>query len=204
MPRFVDADHRKQEIALATMRLIAGRGLRALTLRAVAAELGGSVTLVTHYYSSRIALLRDLARQMIVLWEVELEEMERGSHGDWDRLRITVHWMLPLDEDAWIQERARINLLAAADDMPELRASFDAFDARMRRFLAEHLARVIAADRVDALVDLIRICANGLVLCAMEHPSDWPAERQIAVLDDALAAFGLDRATAAGPESVAS
>ncbi|MFJ9909193.1 hypothetical protein ACIRVK_41295 [Streptomyces sp. NPDC101152] len=47
------------------------------------------------------------------------------------------------------------------------------------------------ADRVEATIDLLRVLADGLDLTAVEHHDAWPPERQPAVLDEALEAYGL-------------
>ncbi|BBC31051.1 hypothetical protein SGFS_023450 [Streptomyces graminofaciens] len=64
-------------------------------------------------------------------------------------------------------------------------------DARIRELLRRHVEPLVPAERVDTTVDLLRVLANGLVLSAVEHHHDWPPERQLAVLDEALAAYGL-------------
>ena len=47
----------RREVARAAIQLLARRGPRGLTLRALAEEMGGSITLVTHFFPNRRALL---------------------------------------------------------------------------------------------------------------------------------------------------
>ncbi len=111
MPRAVDVEDRRREIAHAALKLIATRGYRGLTLRAVAAELNGSLTLVTHYYPSRTALLEGIASQLMSEYDDDLERIEAGVEDPWRRLGLFLEWMIPLD-DQGVSERARIILAA--------------------------------------------------------------------------------------------
>ncbi|WP_319093283.1 hypothetical protein [Streptomyces sp. WI04-05A] len=61
----------------------------------------------------------------------------------------------------------------------------------MRDLLRQHLEPLVPEDRVETYVDLVRVTLNGIVLAAVEHHEDWPAKRQLTVLEEALSAFGL-------------
>ncbi len=58
MPRVVDHEERRRELAYAVWQLAATRGLGAVTLRAVAAEAGVSVGFIQHYFATKEALVR--------------------------------------------------------------------------------------------------------------------------------------------------
>ena len=51
--RKVDHDSRREEVAGAAARLIAEKGLEALTTRALAKSLGCSIGVLSHYFSSK-------------------------------------------------------------------------------------------------------------------------------------------------------
>jgi AcrR family transcriptional regulator len=57
VPKRVDHDARKREIADAVLRLAAGEGLESVSLRHVAAEAGTSMGLVQHYFRSKDDML---------------------------------------------------------------------------------------------------------------------------------------------------
>ncbi|SES18070.1 transcriptional regulator, TetR family [Lentzea xinjiangensis] len=57
MPKQVDHDERRREIGAAVCRLIAQRGLDAVSLRHVAAEAGVSMGRVQHYFATKDDLL---------------------------------------------------------------------------------------------------------------------------------------------------
>ncbi|MBI2245743.1 MAG: TetR/AcrR family transcriptional regulator [Nocardioides sp.] len=199
MPKAVDVADRRREIAHAALRLIATKGYGAMTLRAVAAELNGSLTLVTHYYANRAALLEGMASQLMGEYDDDLERMERGVNDPWQRLGQFLQWMIPLDEDAVVEERARIILAAETRGRnPEIQQILDTWDREMRRAMRQRVAAVVDdPDDVAALTDMLRVFTNGVVLSVVEHPDEWPPDRQLAALDRFLTDLGLPQAVIA-------
>jgi AcrR family transcriptional regulator len=57
MPKQVDHDQRRDEIARAAVRVAAAQGLQRVSFREVAAEAGMSVALVQHYFGTKANLL---------------------------------------------------------------------------------------------------------------------------------------------------
>ncbi len=57
MPKVVDHDERRTELARAALRVVGRGGIQALTTRGVAAEAGWSTGVLAHYYDSRDQLL---------------------------------------------------------------------------------------------------------------------------------------------------
>ncbi|MER5756754.1 TetR/AcrR family transcriptional regulator [Streptomyces sp. NPDC002088] len=190
MPRHVDHEQRKRDITAAAMRILAERGLGALTLKSLAKELGGSITLVTHFYATRAELLQAITETVLQDYDVELAGLEEGADAR-ERLQILLEWMLPLDEEAWIAECGRVALIGQREDDPSIDSFFDLMDTRMREYLRDHLRPLVEEERLEPMVDVLRVTVNGIVLAAVEHREEWPAKRQLAVLGQVLAAFDL-------------
>jgi AcrR family transcriptional regulator len=193
MPRAVDHEGRRRAIIEATVEIIGEVGLDGLSFRAVAARLGGSSTLVTHYYSSRQALLDDLGVRLLRKWEDEVARLEAGVPNPRERLRLVLEWLLPSTKHALIEERARINLLASRNGQFQTLHLFRAWDRHMRSLIGRHLVGLVPDDRIDTVVDLLRSLTSGIALSAVEHPSMWTAKRQRALVEAALAYIGLDQ-----------
>lgn len=191
MPRYVDHEARRQEILEATIAVISDSGLRGLSFRSVADRLGGSTTVVTHYYPTIKNLIEDLAERLVESWDGELAALETGLDDPYQRLWALLTWLLPLTERARREERSRIALLADQLAGHEHRALFDANENRIRRYLGEHASQLVADDEVERTVELLRVVVNGVVLSACEHPSKWPRRRQVAVVELALAGLGI-------------
>ena len=62
MPKKVDHQQRREQIAAALMRVVANDGLEAVSLRHVAAEAGVTAGMVQHYFPSKEAMM-DFAMQ---------------------------------------------------------------------------------------------------------------------------------------------
>lgn len=187
MPRHVDHEQRRSDIISASLAIIAEQGLGGLSFRAIAERLGGSLTMVTHYYSSRQALIDHLADDLIVNWEQDLSEIEAGEADPRRRLRLLLEWALPLKPSSLVEEQAWANLLAERQQMPP--GIVEAFDARMRGFISDHLAGLVPDDAVAGWTDYLRAVTTGIANAAITMPDAWDQERQLATLDLALQAF---------------
>jgi AcrR family transcriptional regulator len=191
MPRSVDHEARKREIIAATNEVISEVGLQGLTLRGVGEKLGGSTTLVTHYYSSQADLLDGFATSLLESWQQEVVELERGTDDPRQRLLLFLRWLLPLSEKALVEETSRINLLAEGILGADTRFMFEAWETQMRDLLRAHLDGLVPPDQLEGTIEMLRVVTNGLTLSAIEHPDLWPAERQLAVLRQAVSFMGL-------------
>jgi hypothetical protein len=90
-----------------------------------------------------------------------------------------------------MEEKARISLAGRHDSSVHTQRILDGWNSAVVEQFQRHLEGVVAADRRDSVVDLLRTITNGITLSVIEHPDDWPAERQWRVIDDALEAMGL-------------
>src|SRR5690348_1678731 len=138
MPRHVDHEERRAQILRATLEILAQQGPRGLSFRAVAGRLGGSSTLVTHYFSSRQALVDALAER-VADWRRDLAHLESAVEDPRQRLRLFLRWMVPATDEGFIEERARINLLGERDTQMRTRELFDTWDEHMRAHFRRHL-----------------------------------------------------------------
>jgi AcrR family transcriptional regulator len=191
MPRRVDHDARRREILTAALEILGEGGPSALSFRTVAARLGGSATLVTHYYPARQQMMEELVAFTVDRWKDELAALETGVEEPRRRLRILLEWLVPADEEGLREERGRINLLAEHWDDPETRLLLKEWDGYMRHLVRRHLEPLVPAAKLEKTVDILRVTTNGITLSTIEHPDQWPSRRQMGVLDDQLDILGL-------------
>lgn len=187
MPRVVDHEARRRDIANISIRLLARDGAAGLSLRSIAAEMGGSLTMVTHYYANRQELMTDLAHQICDVWRAALVELDEKHREPRDRLRAFMIWLLPVNARGQEEERARLALLA--DNDPDSRAVLLEFDDVVREMLRDRLKGLVPKRRVTAVADLLHAVAGGVVLDSQLSPETWPTKRQLALLDDLLDAL---------------
>jgi len=175
------------------MRVLGERGVKALSFRSVAKELGGSTTLVTHYFNTQAELIGSLADSLFDSWEGDLENVEVDHRDPRDRLRILLEWLVPLDEESLIEERARIGMLAERLFGAELNENFEFWETRARELIRSHLESIVPAEDLELRVDMVRAFTNGLTLSIVEHPELWPPDRVRTVIGQAMYDMKLDR-----------
>src|SRR6185312_13615964 len=95
MPRIVDHEERRAEVAAAVWRIVSRDGLEAATVRRVAAEAGMSTSVVSHYFSGKDDLLRLAFR--IVVERGRDRAIVQGDEGG--RARALLVTALPLDAE---------------------------------------------------------------------------------------------------------
>lgn len=178
--------------------MLSARGFEGLTLRAVAAELGASTGLLTHYFPNKRALLSHA-----------LEELDRRSTdrprrlapadgtppppAGLARLRASLLDVLPLDEATADGNRIWVGSWDVALADPELAAAHAGRYARSRVRLAEHVADAQRLGELPAGADPAELATAaqafvlGLVVQSLFAPGEFPPERQIALIDAYLA-----------------
>lgn len=190
MPKAVDVDERRAELALAAARVIARDGISAATMREVAAEAGWTTGTLTHYFPDKRGLLR-------FTLEASLEQ-RRGRRPERDQLpprqalRAALVDALPIAEDARLHWIVTLAFCAQAAGDPELAAiQRDAY----RMFRDDIGERVAAAGRARgpaAVRQAERLIAvlDGVALQALFDPESWPPRRQVGAVEEALASAG--------------
>ncbi|MDH6138319.1 AcrR family transcriptional regulator [Kitasatospora sp. GP30] len=191
-----DHDARRRDVSAAVWRVLADRGFGALTLRAVAAEMGASTGLLTHYFPNKQALLRTALE---VLAEQSARRPRRVAPADGlAALRTLLLDVLPLDADTTAGNRIWVGSWDVALADPELAAEHAERYRRSRVRLTEQVE--IAQRRGELPADLpaadlaaaAQAFVLGLVVQALFAPAEFPPERQIRLLDDWLAAVATD------------
>jgi AcrR family transcriptional regulator len=125
VPRRVDHEQRRREIASALFRIARTRGLHAASLREVAAEAGVSMRLVQYYFETTdqmrvfaLEYLTELARQRMLQRMAALADAPRPSTV----VRVCLMELLPTDEDSTMTSRVHAAYYAAALTDPSLAA----------------------------------------------------------------------------------
>ena len=85
MPKIVDHELRRRELAQAALRVIGRAGLEATTTRAVADESGWSTGVLKHYFDDKDHLLHEALRE---LERMNLERFERARRASSGRAAV--------------------------------------------------------------------------------------------------------------------
>jgi AcrR family transcriptional regulator len=191
MPKYVDAEIRREEILSAAYGILEEEGLAGISFRTVAARLGGSATLVTHYYASRQALVEDLIVFSLNQWKADLDALETGIDDPGERLRILLEYLVPVSPESLREERARLNLLANHQHDSETQAMLRKWDQHGRNLIRRHLQPLIVKENLEDAVEILTLTIYGISLSAVQSPSGWPRRRQLRALKIQLCLLGL-------------
>ena len=98
MPKVVDHEERRRELAGAVWRVILRDGVEGVSVREVAAEAGWSAGALRHYFGTKEELLASAAR---LLEERVVRRLQKSTGGLTPReaVRAALCEVLPLDED---------------------------------------------------------------------------------------------------------
>lgn len=173
---------RRDAIALAAAELIAARGLEQVTLRSLAAELGVTTGVLTHYFPSKDALLRHTKDVAFDRSFARARAAADGPRG-MARVHAVVEAALPLDRDRRTQWRLLVAFFGSAMGAPALRR---VQERRMGRWYALYRDVVtplresgeIPPDAdVDSMAKAIALFVEGLsihvVMTAPAVSPDW-------------------------------
>ncbi|MET9188379.1 TetR/AcrR family transcriptional regulator [Streptomyces tendae] len=192
MPRSKgDHEARRRDVSAAVWQVMATRGFAGLTLRAVAAELGASTGLLTHYFPTKRALVE---YALDLLEQRTLSRPRREAGQGLAALRDALLDILPLTPEAVDSNRVWVSSWDAALSDPALSADYARKYAQGRERLR---SRVAAAQDLGELPrgDPAHIAAGaqsfvlGLVVQALFDPVTFTPERQVELLDGYLAAL---------------
>jgi AcrR family transcriptional regulator len=189
MPKIVDHERRREELAAAVWRLSSREGLDAVTIRGVAAEAGWSTGALHHYFSDKEELLL-FAFQIVagrVGRRVATARAESGEPLGLARELLAIG--LPLDDERRDETRVWFAFLGLALTRPPLaRAQRLAYDA-WRRMVADALRDAQEQGEIDADLDVEREAAGLVALVdglAVQASFD-PGCLDVGLVDERLA-----------------
>lgn len=192
MPRDIDVEGRLNDIAQATIRVARNHGSNAVTIRAVARELGGSTTLVTNYLPSRAALILNVLDRASLRWRDEYEHLLPGLDSR-ARFEALVTWENEPGEVEPVLRGLILEIVANAEAEPTLREALHRESTAYREVL---LAAARAAGFADPelATDLGYLLLRGSYFTNAEDPAYWDHLRTREVTLAALRALPLHEA----------
>lgn len=98
MPKVVDHEQRRREIAAAVWRLASAHGLESVSLRQVAAEAGVSMRLVQYYFETKDRMLLFALRHLNEVLEGRVRTALGGEPTPRQIIRTTLAELVPADE----------------------------------------------------------------------------------------------------------
>jgi AcrR family transcriptional regulator len=190
-PAPTDHDARRNDVSEAVWRVLAEHGFSGLTLRAVAAAMGASTGLVTHYFAGK----RELIAHALDILETRTRQRPRlhAPAAGLPALRAHLLNILPLTPEGVAMNRIWVGSWDVALSDPDLYAAQTIRYERIRAALrtaveeARHLGELPSAADPGRLAATALSFTHGLVVQALFDPERFPPEHQTRLLDEFLA-----------------
>ncbi|MEV0702560.1 TetR/AcrR family transcriptional regulator [Saccharopolyspora sp. NPDC050389] len=187
MPKLVDHDQRRAELARAVWAVISRDGIEGATVRKVADEAGVSIGGLRHYFDSQRGLLRFAAEAVATNAGARLTEHLCNEQPGMRRAQLLLEELLPLDDE----RRVEVDVWSAC----LMRARVDRSLDGLRKAAWEgerHACRIAVADccavpppaaigdelpraRLEQRARHLHIFVDGLTLQAATYPRELPA-----------------------------
>lgn len=181
MPKAVDHDQRREQIAQAACVVVASHGFEQATVVRIARAAGYTTGMLPHYFASKQDIILAALRLSLLRIEARLEEAGGQGH---DLLAVLTE-ALPIDKPRatecafWTAFWGQVSTDAEAR---RLNAWVHREYAKLfRQCIATHWpqsAQWPPALRAQVLVSIMTFI-NGLTASAVTSPADWPAARQV-------------------------
>jgi AcrR family transcriptional regulator len=194
VPKQVDHEQRRRDVATVAADLVAAHGRRALTVRNVADAAGYSTTVVSHYFDNLADLLHETYRLAVARARRRVEAVLSDDPGD---LRGLIEAVLPLDAEREADWRIWLSFWSEALSSPEFADEQRARARSTTERIASCLHHLADQGRLDANVDVERAADRlsamipGIASEAIFDPRKWSTELQRRVVADELAALGI-------------
>jgi AcrR family transcriptional regulator len=187
MPKVVDHEQRRRELADAVWRVIRREGIDRASVRTVAAEAGWSPGALRHYFATQSALLAFAMRLVVQRIEGRIAALDRAADAR-ESVEQVLHELLPLDDERRAENEVWLAFTARALIDPELRAQHNEIHDALHQACASALKTLAAAGRAQVRphtavqVERLHALTDGLAVHTALRPELMPPERIIAVL----------------------
>ena len=195
MPKLVDHEERRGELAAAVWSLASREGLEAVTVRRVAQEAGWSTGALVHYFHDKEDLLLFAFRTVADRVGRRLAQAEARTDEPLELARGQLLEGLPLDRERQAEVRVWFAFLGLALTRPALartqRVTYRAWRERVADRLREAQERGEVRAGVDCAAEAAALVAlvDGLAIQATFEPRALSARRQTELVDAHLDAL---------------
>ena len=185
MPKIVDHEQRRDEIALVACRVVAEYGFDRATIVRIAREAGYTTGMVAHYFDSKQEIV--IAALRLILRRIE-ERLTAAAGAGEPQLLALLTEALPVDATRFTE----CAFWAAFWGQVSADRRLKRINAWMHREYLKLFERCLARGwsewrqwsphTRDQLLRSVVTFINGLTASVVASPNDWPATRQVAQL----------------------
>jgi TetR/AcrR family transcriptional repressor of bet genes len=182
MPKIVDHEQRREEIALVACRVVAACGFDQATIVRIAREAGYTTGMVAHYFDTKQDII--VAALRLILRRIE-QRLTPGSAPGRPELLALLTEALPVDETRYIECAFYIAFWGQMRTDRRLKRVNAWLHREYLRLFERCLAHGWAgwghwpASTRDQVLRSVITFLNGLTASTVASRNDWPAARQI-------------------------
>lgn len=187
MPKVVDHEQRRRELAHAVWRVIRRQGVEHASVRTVALEAGWSPGALRHYFATQSELLAFAMRLVVERIEGRIAAIDQATDPR-EAVEQVLHELLPLDDERRAENEVWLAFTARALIDPALRHQHNEVHAALHQACASSIQTLAAArndnagqapapeaERLHALID-------GLAVHTALRPDLMKPEQIVAVV----------------------
>jgi AcrR family transcriptional regulator len=189
MPRVVDHNERREEIAEAAWRVIERDGPEAASMRGIAREAGYTTGVITHYFADKRELMAFAFGLMVNRSAARMVES-----GEKSGVAGALTEILPLDRERRRETTVWLALMGASLTDPELAAELRQRYRQAREAMLPIFENTFAeatGEEPEDVADELLAVVDGITVDALTDPERYPPDRQLALLRRALRRLGL-------------
>ncbi|MGH8319039.1 MAG: TetR/AcrR family transcriptional regulator [Steroidobacteraceae bacterium] len=182
MPKIVDHEKRRDEIALVACRVVAECGFERTTVARIAREAGYTTGMVAHYFDTKQDII--IAALRLMLRRID-ERLLRNSEGERPDLLALLMETLPVDEERYIECAFWTAFWGQVTADKRLKRINAWLHREYQRLFERCLSRAWPewphwpAEARGSVLRSVMTFINGLTASTVASRGDWPAERQI-------------------------
>lgn len=184
MPKIVDHDARREELARAVWAVVRREGIEHASIRAVAAQAGCSPGALRHYFATRSELLAFALRVVADRIGARLDALDRDAEPRRVARQI-LHELLPLDDERGAENEVWVAFTARALVDPSLRDLHARVDGALRGATVA-IAHALRLDDPELEGDRLHAVVDGLCVHAALDGHRLAPDRIRAVIDHHL------------------
>ena len=183
MPKIVDHEKRREQLAEAVWRVILRRGIAETTTREIAAETGWSTGVLAHYFKNKNEMLLYAIRLTLRRLRRHLKATIKDLSAPLDALQVLACSILPLDAELRAEGQLWVNFWGLAVTNPsmakESNKAYDNLTDMMSKLMlggqqsGDFRKDIDVTEEAHALATLI----YGIVLQATLDPGEVDADR---------------------------
>jgi AcrR family transcriptional regulator len=181
MPKIVDHDERRRDIAHAVLRVIARDGVRGADIRTVARDAGWSTGVIGHYFGDKQSLLIGALREAADTVADRMRAISRLGDSA-ERVRALLEAGMPLDEERAATCRIFYHFSSDGVSDPAFRAELASYYAQWRNAVADAVGEAqtggqfCGLDPVELAESLVAL-AEGLGIQCLFDPEIMSPDR---------------------------